>query len=194
MVKNFAKLISFIFNPLLVLVPVPFFTVLKSTGDVNEAYFWTVFTLIFLFIFFLFVLIGIEKNIFSDFDISKRRQRFFLYTFAISLSAIYVIFLYFMHAPEILFITVFGLILGLISIDAVNKVTKASVHVGTISAFATALFLGYGAIASPLFILIPLLAWARIVTHNHTRQQVIIGATLGAVITLVVYVIFKYII
>jgi len=104
-----------------------------------------------------------------------------------------MVFLYFINAPEVLFIAIIGLILGLVSMYFVNRITKASIHVGTISAFATSLILGYGLIALPFFLLVPLVAWARIKTHNHTRQQAIIGGTLGAVITIFVYVIFKYI-
>lgn len=194
MEKFFAKFISFILNPLIILVPVPYFLVLKTTGNQDYAFFWTIFTLIFLLFFFLFVLIGIEKKIFSDFDISKRTQRFFLYTFAISLSSVYTVFLYFLKAPEVLFLAVIGLILGLVSIETINKITKASVHVATMAAFSTSFILTYGLVFLPVFLLVPLVAWARLVGHNHTRRQVVIGGVLGTMITLVVYVIFKYII
>jgi membrane-associated phospholipid phosphatase len=78
--------------------------------------------------------------------------------------------------------------------EIVNKFTKASVHVGVVSAFATSLFLVYGGIFSFSFLLIPLVAWARIKTRNHTKQQTIIGAIVGIAIILVSYVIFEYII
>lgn len=194
MEKFIAKIISTIFNPLLILVPVPYILIIKTTGNQNQAYFWTIFTLIFIIIFFLFVLVGIEKGYFSDLDVSKRKQRFFLYSFAIALSAFYSIFLYFLKAPEVLFIAVFGIIMGIFLIEAVNKVTKASVHVGMIAAFATSLVLGFGPLMILTFVFIPLVAWARIKTKNHTKKQTVIGAVLGVLTTLVVYVIFKYII
>lgn len=194
MKKLFAQFISFIFNPLLVLTPVPFILVYKTTQNLTTAYFWTIFTLIFLLVFFLFVLIGIERDVFSDFDISKRKERFFLYSFAISLCAVYTVFLYLLHAPEVLFIAVLGLIFGLITIEMVNKITKASVHVATIAVFSTAVVLGYGLIYFAIFATVPLVAWARIITKNHTKRQVVIGGVLGVLTTLIVYVIFKYIV
>ena len=117
-----------------------------------------------------------------------------LYGFSIAQCAIYVFFLYFFNAPEILFIAIFGLIVGLISMELINNITKASVHVASISALATGLTLGYGILFAVSFLLVPLVAWARIVTHNHTKRQTAIGACVGILITLTVYVIFKYII
>lgn len=193
MLKRIAQFISTVINPIFLLSPVAYFLVLKQTGNKELAIFWEIISLIFILIVSVFILIGVEEKIFSDFDISKRKQRPLLFTFAIGLSAIYIVFLYFLKAPSILFIASFTLILGLITFEAVNRITKASIHVGTVSAFATSVSLVYGGIFSLSLLLIPLVAWSRIKTHNHTRKQTIIGGTLGVLITLVVYVIFKYI-
>lgn len=194
MEKLTAKIISTVLNPLLILVPLPYILVYKVTGNKDLALLWTANTLVFILVFFLFVLIGIERGYFSDFDVSKRKERFFLYTFAIALCAFYTVFLYFLKAPEVLFIAVFGIILGIFLIEMINKITKASVHVGMISAFATSLTLGFGPSYLASFIFVPMVAWARIKTKNHTKRQTIIGAALGILTTLAVYVIFKYII
>ncbi|MCL5019127.1 MAG: hypothetical protein M1426_01435 [Patescibacteria group bacterium] len=192
--KLLAQIISWVFNPLLILIPVPYILVLKTTNNYNLAYFWSIFSFVFILIIFIFILVGIEKKYFSDFDISKRKERPLLFTFSIALSALYTVLLYFMHAPQVLFVGIFALILGLITIEIVNRVTKASVHVGTIAAFATSLSLAYSGIFYLTFLLIPLVAWSRIKTHNHTKRQTIIGAALGVLTTIVVYVIFKYIV
>lgn len=194
MSKLFAKIISTAINPLAILAVLPFILVFKATNSFEAAYFWTIFSLIFLLIFSAFVLIGIEKKYFSDLDVSKRKQRPLLYTFAITMSAFYITFLYFLKAPQVLFIALFGLVFGLISMEFINKVTKASIHVATISAFTTALVLGFGPIYILSFVFVPLVAWSRIKTHNHTKRQTLIGGVMGILITLIVYVIFKYII
>lgn len=192
--KLLGQVISTIFNPVVLLTPVPYILVYKATANSNLSYFWEIFTLIFILVFAIFILIGIEKKIFSDFDISVRRERPLLLGFSISLCAIYTIFLYFLNAPPILFVAIFSLILGLISVEIINKVTKISIHVATISAFAASISLVYGGLFYLSLLLIPLVAWARIITKNHTKKQTILGATLGVLITLIVYVIFKYII
>nr|MBI5455982.1 hypothetical protein [Candidatus Levybacteria bacterium] len=192
MSKIFAKIVSTIVSPVLILAVFPYVVILKATGDLSAAFFWTIFSWIFLLAFFVFFLLGIEKGYFSDIDVSKRSQRPLLFTFSIGLSLFYVVFLYFLKAPDILFITLFGLIFGLISMELVNRITKASVHVAAVSAFATALVLGFGPFYLLSFSLVPLVAWARIKTHNHTRRQTVIGFSMGILITLIVYVIFKY--
>lgn len=194
MLKFIAQFISTVLNPFFLISPVAYLLVLKTTNNYDLAFFWEVISLIFILIVSVFILIGVEKKVFSDLDISKRTQRPLLFTFAIGLSAIYTIFLYFLKAPNILFIVVFALILGLIVFGGVNRITKASIHVGTVSAFAVSSSLVYGGLFYLTLFLIPLVAWARIKTHNHTKQQTVIGAVLGILITLVVYVIFKYIV
>ncbi len=194
MTKLFAQFVSTIVSPILILAVLPYILILKSTGNSSSAIFWTIFSWIFLLIFFVFLLLGIEKGYFSDLDVSKRSQRPLLFTSAIGLSLFYIVFLYFLKAPSVLFIALFGLIFGLICMELVNRITKASVHVATTSAFATSLVLGFGPLYMLSFLLVPLVAWARIKTHNHTKRQTIIGGSMGILITLVVYVIFKYII
>lgn len=193
MLKKIAQFISTVLNPITLLSPVAYFLVLRQTGNHELAFFWEIISLIFLLIVSVFILIGIEEKIFSDIDISKRKQRPLLFTFAMGLCAIYIVFLYFLKAPSILFITAFTIILGIIIFEAVNRVTKASIHVGTISAFTTSVSLVYGGLFYLTLFLIPLVAWSRIKTHNHTKKQTVIGGSLGILITLVVYVIFKYI-
>jgi len=194
MSKIFAKTVSTIVSPVLILAVMPYVFILKTTGNLSVAFFWTVFSWIFLLVFFIGLLLGIEKGYFSDLDVSKRSQRPLLFTFAIGLSLFYIVFLYFLKAPGILFIALFGLIFGLICMELVNRITKASVHVATVSAFATSLVLSFGLLYILSFILVPLVAWARIKTHNHTKSQTVIGASMGILITLIVYVIFKYIV
>lgn len=189
-----AQFISTILNPLVLIAPIPYLLIYESMGNTKLAYFWELFSLIFILILCLFIVIGIERHTFTDFDISKRSQRPLLFTFSIGLSSIYIIFLYILHAPQILFIAVFTLVLGLISLELINKITKVSVHVATVAAFATSLFLVYKGIFFLSFLLIPIVAWARIRTHNHTSKQTIIGAFIGVLISLSVYVIFVYIV
>lgn len=193
MLKRLAQFISTVLNPITILFPIAYFLVLRQTGNSDLAFFWEIISLIFILIISVFILVGVEEKIFTDFDISKRNQRPLLFTFAIGLCAIYIVFLYFLKAPSILFIASFTLILGLIVFEAVNRITKISIHVGTVSAFATSVSLVYGGLFYLTLFLIPLIAWSRIKTHNHTKKQTIIGGVLGILITLVAYVIFKYI-
>lgn len=194
MKRSFAKLISVVFNPIFLISLVPYILVFKATNDVSAATYWTLFSLVFIGILSIFIFIGIELGFFSDLDISKRSQRPLLFTFSIFLSASYVVFLYILKAPSILFIAIFALLLGLTVFELANRYTKVSIHVATIAAFTSSLFIVYDGIFVLSLFLIPFVAWARIETKNHTRRQAVLGAILGILTTVVVYVIFKYII
>jgi len=189
--KNFAKLISTVFNPIFLLIPVPYILILRTTENFNTALYWTIFSLAFILIIGIFILIGIAKGYFSDLDISHKSQRPMLFSFAILLSSIYILCLYFLNAPKVLFIAVFALFVGLLAIEVVNRFTKASIHVATVSAFAMSLSLVYGGVFVLSFLIVPLVSWARIKTHNHTKQQTVIGAIIGITITTIVYAIFE---
>jgi len=82
---------------------------------------------------------------------------------------------------------------GLVVLGLVNAFTKVSGHLSVLSAFLTFLVLAEGPLFITSFVLIPLLAWARIKTKNHTLFQTVLGTLVGALTTIVIYVIFKYI-
>lgn len=191
--KIIAEIISLVLNPLLVLVPLPFFLLYEKTGDVMFSFIWTVVSVLFIFAYFLAVLIGIKIGVVSDLDISKREQRPLLFLIGMLLSLIYIAVLYLFHAPVILAIGTISLILGIIVLGVINMFTKVSWHLAVLSALLTFLIIAEGWRALIGLLLLPLLAWARIKTKNHTLFQVILGAGLGAGIIIVIYATFKYV-
>ena len=191
MSKIFAEIISFVLNPLVVLIPIPFFLVFETGGTLQQAFTWTIFSLFFVLLFFIFILLGIKRGFFSDLDVSKRKQRPLLFFSAIILTLIYVSVLYFLKAPVILYIGAISIVVGLLVVDLVNRVIKASVHLATLSALLTFLVIIEGWLFVLAFVLIPILAWSRIKTKNHTLQETIVGTSLGILLTITIYVIFK---
>lgn len=194
MKKQFGQLVSTIINPIILIMLVPYILIHKTTHNIQAAFYWSGVSFIFILIFSAFVLIGVKKGYFSDLDISNRKQRPLLYSFAIVLSLIYLLCLFVMHAPFVLFMGVIALALGLAIGELINTKIKVSLHVGTIMAFVTSLVLIYGVQFILVYPLVPMVAWARIKTHNHTPKEIIVGAVVGFILTLVVYVAFEYII
>ena len=185
MSKVIAKIISTVLNPLVILSVLPFLLLYRSSSNFQMSIFWETISLIFLGIFSAFVLGGVYLGYFSDLDISNRKQRISLLSFALLLSAVYIGFLYFFNAPKILFVVTFGLMLGLWAAEIINKKFKLSIHVAAITGFAS-FFQYIGA-----YLLVPLVAWARIKTRNHSLYQTIAGAVFSLLLTLVIYIIFK---
>lgn len=186
-----ARIISIISNPIFILIGLPYFLVIKNTENPLPAWNWTLYTWVFLFLFGLFVVIGVKKKIFSDFDVSRREQRPILYLFAIILSIIYYGGLNFWNGPEVLFICITGIILGTIIGGLVNIRVKASVHVAAASALITGLALVYRGYFFLLFLLIPVICWARVKTKRHSIEEAIAGGLIGGILSLVMYFISK---
>jgi hypothetical protein len=189
-----AKIISTVINPLFLISLVPFVLVYKITQNTDIAIYWSVISFVFIAIFSLFVLGGVKLGYFSNLDISNRKQRPLLYSFAIALSLVYLLFLYILKAPFVLFLGVIALALGLAVGDFINTKIKASLHVGTLVAFITTLVEVYGFYLVFLYLLVPVVAWARIKTHNHTIREIVAGGIVGFILTLAVYSAFEVII
>ena len=85
------------------------------------------------------------------------------------------------------------LILGLWIAEAINAKLKISMHAAAITGFACLLVLIYGYKFIILFLLVPLVAWARIKTRNHTFSQTIAGSVFALLLTFAIYTIFNYI-
>jgi membrane-associated phospholipid phosphatase len=71
-----------------------------------------------------------------------------------------------------------------------HRITKISAHTGVASGCFTALVL-FGKLGNALIVtgilLIVLIAWARLMTKNHTLLQVILGCVVGAGSVLLVF-------
>lgn len=191
MIIYLARFISFIFNPYFLIIPIPYLLVLRQTGDGVVAMQWTLFSLFFLAIVGIAVVILFKRGYFSDLDISKKEQRplFFL---LISVFAIcYFLGLFYLQGPLVLFISLSGLFFSLLVFSFLVTKVKASIHVATITAMIFSLSVLYGGQFFLLLFLIPLIGWSRIKIHKHTRTEVMVGGLLGIIIPIVMFVVFK---
>lgn len=188
---GFARAISFFLGPIFTLFPALFILVTKFSQDYSHALRWTIFSYAFVLAVILFVIIGVMFGFFSNFDVSKKEQRPLLFSFSAFVMFCYFISLYILDGPKILFIALFAIVLGLIAIIIVNKWIKASIHVATLTAVALFIGIVHRGYFFLLLALIPLLAWSRIKTKEHSLAETIVGSILGIVITLIVYSISK---
>lgn len=182
-----ARFISFILNPIMVIVLVPFFLIYKTTNDLFAAINWTAYTLIFLLVISVFILLAVRKGIFTDYDVSKREQRPLLFLVAMILSVIYLIGLFLLDAPAILLIITFGIIIGILGASIINNWIKASMHVATITSLLAGLAIVYGGFYYALLLFVPVIAYIRVRAKRHTVPETIAGAIFGASLSLLMY-------
>jgi len=70
---------------------------------------------------------------------------------------------------------------------AITLFWKVSQHVMGITSVATMLTLILGPFAAPTFLLVPVVAWARVAVGAHTRAQAIVGGLIGLGVPLLVF-------
>src|SRR5882757_6342939 len=129
-----AQVLSFLFNPVMLLVFVPLLLVYKTTGNVVWAMAWTGYTMIFLLAMTFFLIYGVHKKIFTDLDVSKRTQRPLLFGVSLVMSVLYLGGLFLLNGPQILLVVVLGIIISIVLVSFINIRIKVSIHVATISA------------------------------------------------------------
>jgi hypothetical protein len=189
--KAFAQLISFIFNPLTVILFAPFILVYRTTHDVDTAIYWSAYTLIFLMILAVFAIVAVKKKIFTDLDISKREQRPLMFLISLLMICAYIICLFVFHGPFILYVLAISSMLGVSFVSVINRRIKASVHMAAITALILPVAISFGQYYLLLLFLLPLVGWARIKTKRHTLPEVLVGSTVGGLLSLSIYIAMK---
>ena len=189
--KTLARIISFLTNPVFVLFPVPYLLVYRFGYGNAYAIKWTLFTLLFLALAGFFVLHEVKMKVFSDMDVSKREQRPLLFTMVGIITFIYLLSLFILQAPPVLFVTIWGVLVGTVAVSLINMRIKASLHVGTITAVLITIVKLYN-LPFYLFLLIPLVGWARIQVKRHTELEVFTGFLFGIALTVFMYILLKY--
>ncbi|MDO8269612.1 MAG: hypothetical protein Q7T54_03015 [Candidatus Levybacteria bacterium] len=189
----FANILTWILHPVVLTIPAVFLLTYYSTGSTQTSYYWTFISLIFSGLVAAFVLIGVKKGFFNNIDVSNRRQRVILYPFVISVVLLFAFFIYSQGGPVNLTMGAILFVVALIILDMINRKIKASIHVASVCAIITGVIYLYGGVTYLLLLLIPLVAWARIVKKRHTPQETIVGAVCGILLTVIAVNIVQFI-
>jgi hypothetical protein len=184
-----ARFISFLLNPLIVIVVVPFFLIYKTTGDLLTSFNWTVYTIVFLLVMAAFIFYMVRIGKFTDYDISKREQRPILFLVSLILSLFYIAGLYLFEAPSILFVVTIGVMTGIVLASIINNWIKVSMHVSTLAAMIVTLAIVFKGFYFLLLLLIPLMAYIRVKAKRHTIPETIAGAIFGSSLSILIYLV-----
>ena len=182
--KLFANILTWILHPVILSIPTVYLIAYSSTGDVTTSLYWTFISLIFSGMVSLFVLWGVQKKLFTNIDISNRKQRIIAYPFVVGVVCLFALTIHFFKGPVGLIKASILFVAGLIVLDFVNSRIKASIHVGSVAAFFTGIAYLYGGAFYLFLLLIPLVAWARVLEKKHSVPETIVGAICGSVLTL----------
>lgn len=182
--KIFAQLINLVFHPVVLVSPVVFLIVLGSTNQFSDALFWALVSLGFVILISSYILIGMRFGFFTNFDVSKRQQRIYLFPAVIIAGLLYLLSIIYLKGPRELIISIVYFLVSVFVLAVVTLKIKASVHVGAITAGIVSTIYFFGSSYNFLLFLIPLMAWARIKQKRHTLKETIVGFLLGLLLAI----------
>lgn len=165
-------IISRIFDPFVMLVLL-FWLVFAGTPRAVEA-----FGLMVVLPFMLFV-IALKTKMVKNWDVRDRRERpKLLWTLLIIETGASVLLGTSLALP---------ILIGLLGFALITQYWKISGHTMAATLTTGYVVMRFGFLWWPVLLIIPLVAWARIVTKNHTLLQVIAGALYACTIVLLWY-------
>lgn len=128
---------------------------------------------------------GVRRRGFSDRQVSRREERRGAYVIGIGSVLCGAAALVLLGAPALLTWALATMVVGLLVCAAVTAAgMKASLHMFCASAlgvFAALLVSPWWLLMLP--VLLPTIAWSRLHLRQHTRTEVVLGAVLGAAVT-----------
>jgi membrane-associated phospholipid phosphatase len=188
-----AEIISWLFFPPLISTVFFIFLVFWYSNDFGQGLHWLVASAPFLiFVPLIFFVVSYKLKWVSDIDLSHREERpVFLAVFILSLFAASAI-LYLLHVPLRFFVYVFSGLIMMIIASLITLYWKISFHTAVVTSVVTAIVILGGFEFWPFFLLIPVVAWARVALKKHTLWQAIGGALVAFCVTTSVFYLFGF--
>lgn len=181
--KKFAQIISIILHPFVLFdLGIIFIVGEYFNWGIQKLIVWIGFLAVVDFILIGFIRWGMRTRHFSNFDVSKRKQRFLLYQVIIIISIFFYFFGLAVGVSDLLLKFCILFLVFIILLEIINIKIKASVHIASVTIISIAVAFYYRGIFMYLPLLIPLLAWSRVYSKRHTVKEVSIGFLVGLLI------------
>jgi membrane-associated phospholipid phosphatase len=126
-----------------------------------------------------YVLWMLKSGRVTDFHLPDRRDRTMPFVISIAGALGAAVLLYFAGAPAVFLAPVVAALTQTLLLFLITLGWQISIHTATTTALVTFGVLAFGAAASVLAFLVPLVMWARLYLGRHTLAQTIAGACLG---------------
>jgi membrane-associated phospholipid phosphatase len=189
--RDLARIVSTIFNPFLTALAL--FVILADVSAKDTEDFWR---LLFLSTFFtsigpmLYVFWLYSTDRISDLDMSVRHEREVVFTTFVIFYFLGAAALWATHAPRLMIAAMLGYFASTLVVGYITRYWKISTHALGITAPLVALIMLYGRQPLPFLVLIPMVCWARVYLKAHTIAQVLAGAGLATITTMLFFSLF----
>ena len=131
-----------------------------------------------------FVVVQVWRGKISDLHVSQQSQRQMPFTVAVCSSIVGAFGLWWIGAPWGLVALGTSFVVQGLFFGVLTHYKKISMHVAVAASCLTALVLLFGWVTVPLIGLLPIQGWARLYRGRHTLGQVVAGAVLAPLLTL----------
>lgn len=188
MKERTARLITNVVNPFAVSAVVLALLAFQDTADVAHGILWTAVSLaLSVGPVLIAVAVLVRRRKMDGMFNNPRRQRYLTYRFAIGLGAVGCLVLWLADGPGLLRTTFVAGVAALVVFMAVNFYWKISLHTAFIAGTATILTIVNGWYGALALLLLPAVAWSRLVLGQHSPGQVSAGAIGAAGIVVTVF-------
>ncbi len=184
--KKTAQVISAILHPFVLFdIGIILFIGEHFNWEVEKLFLWGLFLVLINSALVAFIIWGMKTRRFSNFDVSKRRQRFLLYQVVIILALAFYFIGKAIGVSDVILKSCMVFLIFLILLEVINTKVKASVHIASITIVSVTLAFFYRGVFIALPLFIPILAWARIYEKRHTPKEVCAGFLVGMLILII---------
>ncbi len=183
-----AELISYLFHPLLVVIPTLVIAMTRLGSTVGEAIFWTILAIAIVNLPMALLLYwGVRSGKYTDASVSIREQRTSIYAVGGTCLVILLAVLIIGEAPVVIIACLISAVIATALGFWINRYTKLSLHSAAMAGCTAVLLWTAPLIGVIMAIFAPLVGWARIRLKHHTPVQILIGWMLSMICVFVVF-------
>jgi membrane-associated phospholipid phosphatase len=183
-----AKLVSLAGSPFLLAALLLLIVSWHATHRVWPALGWAALTGAFVTVGpFVLLALAVYAGRVRNLDLDLRHERPRAMMMALGITVVGLTVLWALGAPRLLLVLLISTLVGGTIALLITLRWKISIHAGGAAGAATVMALLYGAQALPLVLGVALIGWSRVALGKHTWLQVLAGAALSAVITVLVF-------
>lgn len=186
--NKLAEVVSFIFHPLLVVIPTLVIAMTRLGSTLGQAIFWTVLSIAIVNLPMALLLFwGVRSGKYSDASVSVREQRTSIYAVGGACLVILLTVLIIGKAPAVIIACLISAVIATALGYWINRYTKLSLHSAAMAGCTAVLLWTAPLIGVIMAIFAPLVGWARIRLKHHTPVQILIGWMVSMICVFVVF-------
>ena len=183
-----AEVVSYVFHPLLVVIPTLVIAMVRLGSTLGQAIFWTVLSIAIVNVPMALLLFwGVRSGKYSDASVSVREQRTSIYAVGGACLVILLAVLIIGKAPVVIIACLISAVIATALGYWINRYTKLSLHSAAMAGCTAVLLWTAPLIGVIMAIFAPLVGWARIRLKHHTPVQILIGWMVSMICVFVVF-------